>query len=59
MSDVTVKRVWTKGHYRVIVRDTKTGRIISSKKWSPRRKTVQKEKEEEAVEKAAEGEVAC
>jgi len=29
------KRVKVKGHYRVIIRDSQ-GRIISSKKWSPK-----------------------
>ena len=31
----TSKRVKVKGHYRVIERDDK-GRIVSSKKWSPK-----------------------
>lgn len=34
----TTKRENCKGHYRLVTRDIKTGRIVKVEKWSPFRK---------------------
>jgi len=36
--ELVTKRVKSKGHYRLVTRDKKTGRIVSVSKWSPESK---------------------